>query len=87
MQIIDPSLYSSMPPLDIGTNVIIKQLKNLNQNKATGPDELPARVIKETAERIAPIITHIFHATVMQHKQTPQRLASSTCYPNPQEKP
>ena len=49
-----------MPPLDIGTNGIIKQLKNLNQNKATGPDELPARVLKETAEQIAPIITHIF---------------------------
>ena len=49
-----------MPPLDIGTNGIIKQLKNLNKNKATGPDELPARVLKETAEQIAPIITHIF---------------------------
>ena len=58
--VIDPSLYSSMPPLDIGTNCIIKQLKNLNQNKATGPDELPARVLKETAEQITPIITHIF---------------------------
>ena len=43
-----------MPPLDIGTNGIIKQLKNLNQNKATGPDELPARVLKETTEQIAP---------------------------------
>ena len=49
-----------MLPLDIGTNGIIKQLKNLNQNKATGPDELPARVRKDTAEQIAPIITHIF---------------------------
>ena len=39
---------------------IIIQLKNLNQNKATGPDELPARVLKETAEQIAPTITHIF---------------------------
>ena len=48
-----------MPPLDFATNGIIKQLKNLNQNKATGPDELPARVLKETAEQIAPIITHI----------------------------
>ena len=46
-----------MPHLDIGTN---GKLKNLNQNKATGPDELPARVLKETAEQIAPIITHIF---------------------------
>ena len=43
-----------MPHLDIGINGIIKQLKNLNQNKATGPDELPARVLKETAEQIAP---------------------------------
>ena len=58
--VIDHSLYSSMPHLDIGINGIIKQLKNLNQNKATGPDELPARVLKETAEQIAPIITHIF---------------------------
>ena len=41
-----------MPPLDIGTNGIIKQLQNLNQNKATGPDELPARVL--TAEQIPP---------------------------------
>ena len=49
-----------MPPFDIGTNGIIKQLKNLIKNKATGPDELPARVLKETAEQIAPIITHIF---------------------------
>ena len=44
----------------LATYGIIKQLKNLNQNKATGPDELPARVLKETAEQIAPIITHIF---------------------------
>ena len=85
--VIDISLYSSMPPLDIGTNGIIKQLKNLNQNKATGPDELPARVlIKETAEQIAPH-HHTHLPTVIQHKQTPQRLASSTGYPNPQEKP
>ena len=55
--VIYPSLYFSMPPLDIGTHGIIKQLNNLNQNKATGPDALPAR---ETAEQIAPIITHIF---------------------------
>ena len=58
--IVDHSLYSSMPPLDIGTNGIIKQLKNINQNKVTGPDELTDRVLKETAEQIAPIITHIF---------------------------
>ena len=30
---------------------IIKQLKHLTQNKATGPDEFPAKVLKETAEK------------------------------------
>ena len=55
-----PSIYSDIPILEIGIDGVIKQLKNLNQNKATGPDELPARVLKETAVEIAPIITHIF---------------------------
>ena len=58
--LIDPSLFSSMSPLDSSTNGIIKQLKNLNRNKYTGPDELRARVLKENAEQIAPITTHIF---------------------------
>ena len=78
--VIDPSLYSSMPPLDIGTNGIIKQLKNLNQNKATGPDELPARNCRTNSPH-----HHTHLPTVIQHKQTPQRLASSTGYPNPQD--
>ena len=57
-----------MPHLDIGTNGIIKQLKNLNKNKGTGPDELPARVLNETAEQIAPIITHIFQQSYNTRK-------------------
>ena len=48
------------PFLEIGIEGIVKQLKNLNQNKATGPDELPARVLKENAAEIAPINTHLF---------------------------
>ena len=64
-----------MPPPDIGTNGIIKQLKNLNQNKATGPYELPARVLKETAEQIAPIITHPF-SKVARHSYLGVKLDS-----------
>ena len=37
-----------------------KQLKALNPNKASGPDAIPAKVLKETANEIAPIIQHIF---------------------------
>ncbi|MBA1446886.1 MAG: endonuclease/exonuclease/phosphatase family protein [Gammaproteobacteria bacterium] len=55
-----PSTYPNIPTLEIGIEGVLKQLKHLNQNKATGPDELPGRVLKETAAEIAPIITHIF---------------------------
>ncbi len=72
-----------MPPIDIGTNGIIKQLKNLNQNKATGTDELPARVIKETAEQL----NSPHHQQSYYISKLSQRLVSSTGYPNPQEKP
>ena len=60
-----PSIYSDIPFLKIGIDGVVKQLKNLNKNKATGPDELPARVFKETAVETAPIITHF--SAVMQH--------------------
>ena len=56
-----PSIYPNIPLLEIGIDGVIKQLEtNLKQIKATGPDELPARVLKETAKQIAPIITQIF---------------------------
>ena len=57
---LSPSVYSDIPFLEIGIDGVVKQLKNINQTKATGPDELPARVLKETAAEIAPIITYIF---------------------------
>ena len=39
---IAPSTYPNIPLLEIGIDGVIKQLENLNQNKATGPAELPA---------------------------------------------
>ena len=46
--------------LEIGLNGVTNQLKALNPINATGPDEIPAKVLKETANEIAPIIHHIF---------------------------
>ena len=40
-----PSVYSDIRFLEIGTDGVVKQLKNLKQNKATGRDELSARVL------------------------------------------
>ena len=55
-----------------------KQLKNLNQNEATGPDELPARFLKETAEQITLI-------TLRHNSHTTQANSPSTGYPSPQK--
>ena len=39
---------------------ITKLLRNLNSHKASGPDGVPARLLKETAEEIAPAISILF---------------------------
>ena len=55
-----PSPFPSIQSLEIGLNGVTKQLQALNPNKASGPDEIPAKVLKETAIEISPIIHHIF---------------------------
>ena len=55
-----PSPFPSIQSLEIGLNGVTKQLQALNPNKASGPDEIPAKVLKETANEIFPIIHHIF---------------------------
>ena len=56
----DPSTFPSIQSLEFGLNGITKQLEALNPNKASGPDEIPVKVLRETAHEIAPIIRHIF---------------------------
>ena len=40
-----PSPFPSIQSLEIGLNGVTKQLKALNPNKASGPDEIPAKVL------------------------------------------
>ena len=37
----------------------IKSLKGLNPSKALGPDELHPRVLKELANKLGPIFSHV----------------------------
>ena len=39
-------------------------LKSLDPNKATGPDEIPARILKETATTIAPLLCKLFNRSL-----------------------
>ena len=55
-----PSQFPTIQTLDIGVNGVRKQLEALKPHKATDPDEIPARVLKETAREISTIVQHIF---------------------------
>ena len=43
-------------------------LADIESHKAHGPDEIPARLLKETAYNMAPILTLIFKASLHQHR-------------------
>ena len=49
-----------MPEIIITTPGVLKLLSGVNPHKATGPDIIPAHVLKETALVIAPVLTHLF---------------------------
>jgi hypothetical protein len=54
------SKHLSIPPLTISTPGIKKLVNNINPHKATGPDNISGRVLKELQEKTAPIVNLIF---------------------------
>ena len=55
-----PSPHPDIDDITISSSGILKLLNNLNVNKATGPDCICARVLKETSSATTPILTIIF---------------------------
>ena len=45
-----------------------KLLQELDPHKATGPDNIPAKLLKQTASQIAPLLVLIFQASINQGK-------------------
>ena len=58
--------YEAMPGIDIHINGVAKLLRGLMAHKATGPDAIPARLLKEAADHLAPILTTIYRASLQQ---------------------
>jgi hypothetical protein len=54
------SSYSSITDLQFSPNGVAKQLTAINSRKACGPDELPARVLKEVAESVSHWLCYLF---------------------------
>ena len=59
-----PTPYGpNFPPIcniQVKSNGVQKLLSNIKANKATGPDNIPCRILKEAAPELAPILTDIF---------------------------
>jgi hypothetical protein len=49
-----------MNDINITLNGVTKLIKDLSPNKASGPDELTSRILKELHEEIAPAVTILF---------------------------
>ena len=63
-----PSLPESstpvMPDITIIQEGVFKLLENLDPNKSSGPDEIPAKILKLAAKELAPALTKIFQSSL-----------------------
>ena len=60
-----------MKNINISTEGVYKLLKNQHPHKATGPDEIPAFIIRAAASQLAPILARIYQHT-HDHGEIPQ---------------
>ena len=58
----------NITPLHIESTGVENLLSNLNPHKATGPDNIPSKFLKETAHYISPLLTFIFQSSISQGK-------------------
>jgi hypothetical protein len=60
--------YNTMNDINITLNGVTKLLRDLNSNKASGPDELTPRILnlslKELHEETAPAVTFLFQKSL-----------------------
>ena len=61
---LEPTPYEAMPGIYNHVNGVAKLLRGIKAHKATGPDEIPARLLKEAADQLAPILTTIYRASL-----------------------
>ena len=63
---LEPAAFEAMPGIDIHVNGVAKLHRGIKAHKATGPDAIPARLLKEAADQLAPILTSIYRASLQQ---------------------
>ncbi|XP_069109887.1 uncharacterized protein [Argopecten irradians] len=73
-----PSPHPIMPDIHITQQGIHKLLNNINPHKATGPDNIHGRILKELKDITAPILTKIFTCSLTTGT-LPTRLETRKC--------
>ena len=58
--VLPESLYQDIPDITLFAHGIQKLLESIRPDKACGPDQIPARVLKESASQLAPIFASLF---------------------------
>ena len=61
-----PSPYPSMDSITVSTEGVQKLLDGLNIHKASGPDGIPSRLLKELSHELAPVLALFFQASINQ---------------------
>ena len=62
------SNHPTMPTIQVTLNGVDKLLAKIQPHKATGPDEIQGRVLKECKTAIAPVLTRIFNTSLKTGK-------------------
>ena len=65
---IGASPFNTIVEDNIHVDGVAKLLSDLQGHKAHGPDGIPARLLKESAYSMAPLLTHIYKASLHQCK-------------------
>ena len=59
-----PNPFPQIDRISVSSSGVTKLLNNLNPHKATGPDKIPARLLKELADSIGPVLTILYQASL-----------------------
>ena len=59
-QLMPASPFRDMPDIYFSPSGILKQLEAIRPDKACGPDQIPARILREAAVELAPLFAFLF---------------------------
>ena len=60
--------YSELPHIRVYVTGVRKLLETIKPLKATGPDGIPARLLKDYTTELAPVLSHIYQASLNQER-------------------